>query len=190
MLPIYTFIKEHGLTVLFGVVSAITSIIAARYRMLEYQKKIEEVAGEGRQATIFLSRAAMLKQLLRMYVEAKSGEVVWGQCVGCSDYSSQVRIRISEAASRGVTFRMIINRYAPSRAELAALYTSLRGASVVEGLDNALRIQGVSDREVILGLPAVDSYTGVLIRDEFTVRLLHHWFDERFNQLLEDQINI
>jgi hypothetical protein len=177
------FMIDTYIAIFFGTTTVITSVIALRYARLDQKRKDEEAIGVGRQAVMFLSRSAMLKAMLRMYDEAKRGDEIWVQCVGCANYSTSVRSKVLEAAGKGVTFRLILNKYSPSIDQLRAIYDPLNSAQMIEGTDNALRIQGLSDKEVIVGLPGVDSYTGLHIKDPHAVKVFKQWYDQRFQKL-------
>jgi hypothetical protein len=118
-----------------------------------------------------------------MYDEAERGDVIWAQCVRCTDFTPAVRKQILKAAGQGVCFRMIINQYSPSLKEFQTLFEPLHRARLVEGADNALSLQGLSDREVVIAFPGVESYTAVLIRDRTFTQIVKAWFDARFDAL-------
>ncbi|MCJ7567337.1 MAG: hypothetical protein MUO58_07340 [Anaerolineales bacterium] len=171
------------LTILFGITTAIFSVVTLRYMILEHRRKIEGIIAEGRMASLFLNRDAMLTYLLGMYDRAVKGDTIWGQCVGCSSYSKVVRSKVHEAAGQGANYRMIVNKYAPTVEELRKLYDPLSGAEVAVGEDNSLRIQGLSNKEVVMAFPGIDSYTAVLIRDPHFISIIKNWFDIRFDSL-------
>ena len=125
----------------------------------------------------------MIKHLLNMYDEAEEGDVIWAQCVRCTNFTPKVRSQILKAAGRGVRFRMMINKYSPSLDEFRALFEPIHNAELVEGEDNAISLQGLSEREVVIAFPGVDSYTAVLVRDRYFVQLIRAWFDERFQRV-------
>ena len=125
----------------------------------------------------------MIKHLLTMYDEAEEGDVIWAQCVRCTNFTPKVRSQILKAAGRGVRFRMMINKYSPSLDEFRALFEPIHNAELVEGEDNAISLQGLSEREVVIAFPGVDSYTAVLVRDRYFVQCIQTWFDERFQRL-------
>ncbi len=180
-----SFILENIITIFFGLTTLLTSAIALHYARLEHRQQVERVIDSGRRAALFLSREAMVKHLLAMYDEAEAGDEIWAQCVRCSNFRPDVRSQILKAAGKGVQFKMIINRYSPALNEFRALFAPLENAVLVEGQDNAMSIQGLSEREVVLSFPGVDSYTAVLIRDEYFVKIVKGWFDARFEQLQE-----
>ena len=80
----------------------------------------------GRRVTLFLSRQAMIRYLLKMYDKAEAGDVIWAQFVRCADFGSEVRSQILKAAGRGVQFRMIINEHSPAAEEFRALSSTGR----------------------------------------------------------------
>jgi hypothetical protein len=139
---------------------------------------VEEVIDGGRKAKLFLSREAMIKYLLEMYDQAKAGDIIWAQCVRCTDFTPEVRTKILEAAGRGVRFQMVINQHSPAVADFRAMFDPIEGAEVIEAPDNAISLQGLSDREVVIAFPGMESYTAVLVRDKYFVGILKSWFDQ------------
>jgi hypothetical protein len=113
---------------------------------------------------------AMIRYLLEMYDIAEAGDVIRAQCVRCTDFTSEVRKKILEAAGRSVRFQMVINQHSPAVEEFRALFDPIEGAEVIEAPDNAISMQGLSDREVVIAFLSMDSYTSVLIRDQDFVR--------------------
>lgn len=181
---------DRIVAIFFGITTLVTSVIALRYTSLDHKRKVEEVVGTGRQATMFLSRNSMLKEMLAMYDRSEKDDVIWVQCVGCGDYSSSVRSKVLEAAGKGVRFKLIMNSYAPAIDQLRSIFEPLSSADLLEGQDNTLRIQGLSNKEVIIGLPGVDSYTGLRIRDVYLVAMIKDWYDTRFKRLKSQRLAI
>ena len=120
-----------------------------------------------------------------MYDKAEEGDVIWAQCVRCTDFTPAVRKQILKAAGKGVNFKMIINKYSPSLTDFQALFEPLRTADIVAGSDNAISLQGLSDKEVVIAFPSVESYTAVLVRDAYFINIIRTWFDERFKRLVK-----
>ena len=170
-LPIETIV-----TIIFGVITVIMSGIALR----STRRKVDGIVDEGRRVVIFLYRESMLKYLLTMYDRAKKGDTIWGQCVGCSNYSSIVRSKILEAAGKGVGYKMIANDFAPALDEFRALYEPINNAQLAYGTDNSLRIQGLSLQEVVIAFPGVDSYTAVLFKDPIFIKIMKMGLSTRF----------
>lgn len=177
------FLADNIVSIFFGFTTLITSAVALHYKRLEHQHRVEQVILEGRRAGLFLSREAMIKYLLAMYDKTEEGDVIWAQCVRCTNFTPQVRSQILKAAGKGVRFRMVINKYSPSLGQFRALFEPIQNAELVEGEDNAISLQGLSEREVVIAFPGVDSYTAVLVQDRYFVQLIRAWFDERFQRL-------
>jgi len=177
------FASEHVVEIVFGVVTAALSAYAIRLKIREQQQTLEGIVGADRKASLFLSRAAMAKALVEMYSHAERGDVIWGQCIGCDEYTPDVQGLILRAASKGVRHKVIVNAYAPTLEEFRAVFDPLSTAEVVEGRDNAVRIQGLSDKEVVVSIPELARYTGLLIRDAGVVGILREWFDHRFDDI-------
>jgi hypothetical protein len=83
---------------------------------------------------------------------------VWLDFGGALHFTPQVRSQILKAAGKGVRFRMIINKYSPSLDEFWALFEPIRNAELAEGEDNAISLQGLSDREVVIAFPGMDGF--------------------------------
>lgn len=154
----------------------ITSSLALYYKRLEHRREVEEVIDSSRKASLFLSREAMIQYLLQMYDEAEAGDTIWAQCVRCTDFTPEVREKILEAAGRGVRFQMVVNRHSPASKEFRGLFDPIEGAEIIEAPDNAISMQGLSDKEVVIAFPGVESYTAVLVRDKYFVTIIRTWF--------------
>ena len=74
----------------------------------------------------------MLKYLLEMYDQAEAGDVIWAQCIRCTDFTPSVQAKILEAASRGVRFQMVVNEHSPAAEEFQALFDPIEGAEVIK----------------------------------------------------------
>ena len=127
----------------------------------------------------------MIKYLLEMYDKAEVNDVIWAQCVRCTDFTPKVRQKILEAAGRGVRFQMIINKYSPAAEEFRTLFDPIEGAEVIEAPDNAISMQGLSDREVLIAFPGVEAYTAALVRDKYFVRIVKGWFDRHARRYIQ-----
>ena len=182
-----SFLNENIVNIIFGMTTVVSSVIALHYRRLEHRQKVEKVVDEGRRAGLFLSRQAMIKYLLQMYDEAEEGDVIWAQCVRCADFTTAVRKKILKAAGQGVNFKMIINKYSPGLTDFRALFEPILSADIVAGADNAISLQGLADKEIVIAFPGVESYTAVLVRDTYFVNIIQNWFDGRFKRLTKQR---
>ena len=104
----------------------------------------------------------------------------------CVDFTPKVRTKILEAAGRGVGFQMVVHKYSPAVDDFRALFEPIENAEVIEVPGIALSLQGLSNREVVIAFPSMDSYTSVLIRDQDFVRVVKAWFDIQFEALERD----
>ena len=118
-----------------------------------------------------------------MYNKADVNDVIWAQCVRCTDFTPEVKNKILEAAGRGVRFQMVIDKHSPAAEEFRALFDPIERAEVIEAPDNAISMQGLSDREVVIAFPGVESYTAVLVKDDYFVQLIRRWFMRRCSKL-------
>lgn len=63
------------------------------------------------------------------------------------------QMKILELAGRGVRFQMVINQHSPSAEEFCGLFDPIKGAEIIEAPNNAISMQGLSDREVVIAFP-------------------------------------
>ncbi|MGB3715813.1 MAG: hypothetical protein WA996_15410 [Candidatus Promineifilaceae bacterium] len=56
------------------------------------------------------------------------------------------------------------------------MFDPIEDAEVIEAPDNAISMQGLSEREVMIAFPGVESYTAVLVRDQYFVTLIRARF--------------
>jgi hypothetical protein len=70
------FLSQNIISIIFGIATVITSVIALRYKRLDHELRFERILDEGRRAGLFLSREAMIKYLLEMYDQAEAGDVI------------------------------------------------------------------------------------------------------------------
>ena len=47
-----------------------------------------------------------------------------------------------------------------------------------------ISVQGLSDREVVIALPGIESYSAVLVRNPNFVKIMKNWFDARFDEMM------
>ncbi len=177
------FLTQNIVSIIFGISTLITTLIALYYKRLEHKHRVEQVLDEGGQVGLFLSREAMIQYLSKMYDQAESGDVIWAQCVRCADFSPKVRNKILKAAGKNVKFKMIINKHSPSLVAFRSLFEPIGSAKMIERTDNDISIQGLSDREIVIALPGVESYSAVLVRNPNFVKIMKTWFDARFEKL-------
>ena len=179
-----TFLKQNIISIIFGISTLITTLIALYYKRLEHKHEVENILDEGGQVGLFLSREAMMAYLLKMYDEAEPDDVIWAQCVRCADFSPKVHKKILKAAGKKVKFKMIINKHSPSLAAFRSLFAPIESAKLAEGTDNDISIQGLSNREVVIALPGIESYKAVLVRNPNFVKIVKDWFDARFDTIV------
>lgn len=160
----------------------VSTCFAIYYKRKEYKATIDHIIQVSGKLTVYTTREKMLEHLHAMYAEAKAGEIIWGQNVSGNIYGD-VSGPIATAAARGVQFQMIftadIDEPTNQKRDLKQLFTILNSAVVIRS-DNDVRIQGLSDREVVIALPSNSKYIAILIKDEAVVRALRFWFLSRF----------
>ena len=72
-----SFIVDNLVSIIFGISTAITSVIALHYMRLEHRREVEAYIDGGQKARLFLSREAMIRYLLEMYDLADADDVLW-----------------------------------------------------------------------------------------------------------------
>lgn len=175
------FTGANILTVIFGIISFLTSIAAVHYARRTYHLERKSVSkNSDRSVVVFWSREDMIDSLLEQYKRAGDGDDIWAQTVGLQNFPGQVHDRIMTAASRGVTFRYLVTLDHPALPEFLALFKNIASASVAGLRDNRLRLQGLSRREVVIAFPTLTTYTAIKFTDAVFVGLVRDWFDRRW----------
>jgi len=178
------FIFDHLLEIIFGIVASITSILAVYYAVKSYRLAQSAKFG-GKKGTIevFFTREEMIKGLYSMYERANQNDLIWFQTVGMSSYPGDIEKVILNAASQGIRFRMILNKNAPALDEFKKIFSVINAAEMVEATDNNIRMQGLSDKEVVVAFPSLTAYLAVRFTERSFVKIIKNWFDGRFERL-------
>ena len=171
------FFLANALTIIFGVLALVTSIIAIFYarKMYELERASPE-RNHGRSVTVYWSRQDMIESLLRQYDLAVSGDDIWAHAVGLQNFPGKVSEKILSAAGRGVSFRYLILANHPAQSEFLAIFKPIRNAHVRASADNALRVQGLSTKEVVIAFPTLTTYTAIRFTDPTFVAVIKAWF--------------
>lgn len=179
-----TFFKEHILEIIFGIIAVCTSTIAVVYRIKAYNfSKEKKVNFPTRNLSLYLNRESMVNDLFKMYDKAEAGDELWIQTVSMSNYPGLVHEKILTAAGKNISFKIIVNKNAPSKDEFRQLFSPVKSAEILETADNKIRIQGLSKKEVIIAFPTILNYTAIRVTDENFVSIMKEWFDKRFEQI-------
>ena len=153
-----------------------------RRQKKEHLIKLNEFMQVSDKLTVFFSRDAMFKHLFSMYNKAKKDDVIWGQAVSGNAYGDVAELLL-KAVRRGVTFEIIFpdmdNDLKEEMREQMKMFSKNK---VYTRADNDIRIQGLSDKEVVIALPSSNNtYFAVLIKDEPVVRVFRNWLSSRFD---------
>lgn len=156
--------------------------ISTDMRLNKDVKQIKRIEDLGKKVILFLNRDSMIEYFVEMYSKAMRGDVLWAQGVGHTAYPKNLKEHLLRMANRGVEFEVIINAHSTTADQFKDLLRSISTARFVERTDNVTRVQGLSDKEVLIGLPTTESYAAVVIRDTPLVTILRNWFNNRFKR--------
>jgi len=83
-----------------------------RIQILKKQLKLNKTNSvfEINETKIFPKRDLMTSYFSTMFEKASPDDEIWTQCVGCSSYSPDAINALNKANSRGVNFRVILNK--------------------------------------------------------------------------------
>ena len=178
------FLIAHGLEILFGTIAAITSIVAVYFARRSLKLNEAQVFIDNKRSVhFFFTREAMIKYLAKMYDNSEQGDTIWFQTVGMSNYPGNVQEKILEVAGRGVSFKMIFNKNNPSLKEFIQLFDPIKNATYKLAIDNRIRVQGLSTKEVIIAFPTLTRYTAIRFTDKAFIEIIFNWFENRFSDL-------
>lgn len=174
------------ITIVISALLLVTTIIstwaAIYYKKKEYSINTGKKIKMNNKVTIFTSRDEMLKYLHSMYDRAEKDDCIWGQSVSGNIYGD-VNGKIVTAAARGVKFKIIFSsdietKEVPKK-ELKEVFKTVN-AQICLRDDNDIRIQGLSDKEIVLAFPTSDKYISLLIKDKAVIKVWRNWFANRF----------
>lgn len=89
-----SFLANNIINIILGITMLVMSAATLHYKRLEHRKEVESVIDIGRKTGLFLSREAMIHDLLEMYERAGEGDVIWAQSVCCTDFTPEIRTKI------------------------------------------------------------------------------------------------
>jgi len=167
------------LTALLVATTLISTIFAIYYKRKEYKVITNRTIRISSLITIYETREAMLKGLHQMYDIAQPNDIIWGQSVSGRNYGSVVD-KISLAASRNVRFKFLFNKNASVINQIKDVFCTISTAQIKESEGNIVRIQGLSEKQVIIAISDYSSYIGLQISDPTIVCIFKEWFDKRF----------
>jgi hypothetical protein len=177
------FLLDNAVAVVFGVIGLVTSVVAIHYARRMYELERRTISTDtGRSVTVYSVREEMIDALLDQYKAARQGDEVWAQAVGLQNFPGKVHDRVMTAASRGATFRYLVGRGHPALQEFVAMFSTIKSAQIAVRPDNDLRVQGLSDREVVIAFPTLTTYTAIKFTDPAFVRLVKDWFEVRWEE--------
>jgi phosphatidylserine/phosphatidylglycerophosphate/cardiolipin synthase-like enzyme len=146
---------------------------------LHYRGSIEK----SRQLQIFLARGDVIQTLLDDYDKAEKGDCIWAQCINCGEFGEELYKKAIHGANRGVNYKFIFSTTSTSLSVLESIFGSISTAKYVKTGDNTLRIQGLSNKSVVLAFQNQIGYIGIRINDHSLAGILQQWFDGRFNEI-------
>lgn len=177
------FLANNIIEIILAFFSIMSTTQAIRYRRIAHQQTTEDIVNANKKVKLFLSREAMLTELKGMYDRAEEGDVIWAQCIRCTSFFTDVQTKILEAVGKGVGFQMVIYNHARAKEEFLALFAPFSRPDIRLSADIDFSLQGLSEQEVVITFPESQGYTAICIHHQPFVRLLRHWFLNRFEQM-------
>lgn len=176
------FLLGNIVAIIFGITTVIFSYLSLIYKKREHEAKISGLIRFKKILSVYLSREALLKGLREIYDNASKGDEIWGQCIGCHRYSDDVREKILEKASEGVSFRILVNSKAPTINEFKELFEPIKTATVISASDNEIRLHGLSNSEVVVTFSTMTGMVAIHIRENIFVSIIKSYFDQRWQK--------
>lgn len=171
--------------ILVLITNIVSIFLTYHWKRKEFNRDVENAIKLNNKITVYNTREKMLEHLYSMYEKAQSDEIIWGQSVSGNIYGD-VDGKIVQAAARGVKFKMIFSSNVTGNANLKKeLEDAIKivGGEIRNSPDNDIRIQGLSDKEVVIAFRSYSKYMAILIEDTAVVKVFYEWFTNRFNTL-------
>lgn len=164
-----------------GAISVVLAAIALNFTIRRHRLDVSRTLNVSDYLEVFLSREKMVTYLLAMYDRVEAGDIIWGQCVSCRNYSTSVRDKVLSAAAKGAKFEIIINSKSADKRKIISIYENLKHSKVIERYDSTISIQGLSNQEVVIAFPSLTGYVAICIKRKEVVDIIRSWFVLRLN---------
>lgn len=125
----------------------------------------------------------MIEALYDMYDKSLPGDIIWAQMVGMQNYPGDLHEKVINAASKGVSWKFIMNKDSPALQQMINIFEPIKSAKYVVSNTNRLRVQGLSSKEIIIAFPTLTAYTAIRFTDAAFIEIIRNWFDQRFEEL-------
>ena len=169
------------LAIIFGVSTIMLSIIAIRLQIKQYNKDIESLIRIGNFFEIYTTRESLKNALQQMYYDAEKNDIIWGQCVGCSNYFDNLYELLLKKSVEGVRFKVIVNSNSDN--ELVELFSKIVTAETKKSSDVKIRLHGLSSKQLICSFKSINGMAAIKIYDENLINIVRNDFETRWNEL-------
>lgn len=169
------------LAIIFGISTVVLSIIAIRLQKKQFNKDIEELIKVGNFFEIYTSRESLKNALQQMYYDAKENDIIWGQCIGCSNYFDNLYELLLKKSMEGVRFKVIINSNSDN--ELEELFSKLTTAETKKSNNVKIRLHGLSNKQLIFSFKSINGMAAIKIYDENLITIVRNDFEARWSKL-------
>lgn len=162
-------------TVILGTIAAILGWLqydAARKKKFQAVEFIPH-----RTIKLYLSRERVAAELAGITDRASEGDVLFGSCKTCANYSDDFCKAIGRAIGRGVFINFVVSD-SSSSADFLAFLAGLDPSRVVIRKSSAdyLRMYGIKGKEALIAFPRADAYIASHFLDERMVDTLFQVF--------------
>ncbi len=169
------------LAIIFGILTIMLSIIAIRLQVKQYKKDTEELVRIGNFFEIYTTRESLKNALQQMYYDAEKGDVIWGQCVGCSNYFDNLYELLLKKSIEGVKFRVIVN--SSNGNELIKLFSNIATAETRQSNNVKIRLHGLSSKQLIFSFKSISGMAAIKVFDEELINIVRNDFEVRWDKL-------
>lgn len=169
------------LAIIFGVSTFILSIVAIRLQVKQYKLDTERLLSVGGFFEIYTTRESLKDALRKMYYTATKDDVIWGQCVGCSNYFENLYELLLKKSMEGVKFKVIINSNSDS--ELLELFSNINTAETKLSNNVKIRLHGLSNKQLIFSFKSISGMAAIKVFDNNLIDIIRNDFETRWIEL-------
>lgn len=169
------------LAIIFGISTIVLSVIALKLQIKQYKKDTEDLISVGKFFEIYTTRESLKNALQQMYYDAEKEDVIWGQCIGCSNYFENLYELLLKKSIEGVKFKVIVN--SKSDNDLVELFSNISTAETKLCDNVKIRLHGLSNKQLIFSFKSVSGMAAIKVFDENLINIIKQDFERRWNEL-------
>lgn len=168
------------LAIVFGLATIFLSVVAIRLQIKTYKKDVEAINKYQGFFAVYTSRDSLKAGIKALYTDAVNHDIIWGQCIGCSNYFENLHEMIFKKSIEGVSFQVIINANSPNKEQMIQLFSLIQTAKTKTSNNVKIRLHGLSNKQVIISFSSLTGMVALHFYSQTIVEIIKSYFDQNW----------